>query len=197
MIACLARAIRLHPEVQAYRALRGRLVQFREVDVLTLVEPSPGAAAVPHVIRGTESRPVGDISEEIRAVQRDPRPAGELGRAMALGLRLPRFVRLPCMRSLRLNPVWLKRLASTTMVSSIGMFGQRTLCGIPLLPLHTLGLLVGGVAEKPMAYQGTVALRECLHATLSFDHDVVDGAPAARFTRSFAELIETASVLDA
>ena len=195
VIATFARAIHSHPEVQAYRDFRGRLVLFHEVDVSTLVEPSPGAAAIPHVIRAAEKRPVGDISEEIRAVQRDPHSGAKLGRTMALGSRLPRFFRLIYMRALKLNPIWLKRIGGTTVVSSIGMFGKRAGWGIPFLPLHTLGLLVGGVAEKPMAYQGTVALRECLHATFSFDHDMVDGAPAARFTRSFAELIEAASVL--
>jgi pyruvate/2-oxoglutarate dehydrogenase complex dihydrolipoamide acyltransferase (E2) component len=40
-------------------------------------------------------------------------------------------------------------------------------------------MLVGGIAEKPMAHEGFIALRECLHITLSFDHDIVDGAPAA------------------
>lgn len=197
VIATFGRAIHLYPEVQAYRDIRGRLVVFHDVDISTLIEPSPGAAAIPHVIRATEKRSVGDISEEIRAVQRDPHPEAKLERTMALGSRLPRFARLLYMRGLKLNPIWLKRVGGTAVVSSIGMFGKRAGWGIPFLPLHTLGLLVGGVAEKPMAYQGTVALRECLHATFSFDHDVVDGAPAARFTRSFAELMESASVLDA
>jgi pyruvate/2-oxoglutarate dehydrogenase complex dihydrolipoamide acyltransferase (E2) component len=57
-------------------------------------------------------------------------------------------------------------------------------------------LLVGGIAETPIAYQGTIALRECLHVTVSFDHDIVDGAPAARFTRTFSEMMEDAMALD-
>jgi pyruvate/2-oxoglutarate dehydrogenase complex dihydrolipoamide acyltransferase (E2) component len=81
-------------------------------------------------------------------------------------------------------------------VSSIGMFGKRAGWGIGFLAYHSVGLLVGGIAEQPIAYQGTIELRECLHVTLSFDHDIVDGAPAARFARTFSELIENASVLD-
>jgi pyruvate/2-oxoglutarate dehydrogenase complex dihydrolipoamide acyltransferase (E2) component len=57
-------------------------------------------------------------------------------------------------------------------------------------------MLVGGIAEKPMAHKGLIALRECLHITLSFDHDIVDGAPAARFGRTFADLVESASALE-
>jgi pyruvate/2-oxoglutarate dehydrogenase complex dihydrolipoamide acyltransferase (E2) component len=39
-----------------------------------------------------------------------------------------------------------------------------------------------------------VAIRPCLNQTLSFDHDIVDGAPAARFARTFTELVESAAV---
>jgi pyruvate/2-oxoglutarate dehydrogenase complex dihydrolipoamide acyltransferase (E2) component len=35
-----------------------------------------------------------------------------------------------------------------------------------------------------------VAIREYLPVTLSFNHDIIDGAPAARFAKRFQELIE-------
>jgi pyruvate/2-oxoglutarate dehydrogenase complex dihydrolipoamide acyltransferase (E2) component len=39
-------------------------------------------------------------------------------------------------------------------------------------------------------------VRDYLQLTVSFDHDIVDGAPAARFTKRLVELLETASVLE-
>jgi pyruvate/2-oxoglutarate dehydrogenase complex dihydrolipoamide acyltransferase (E2) component len=33
--------------------------------------------------------------------------------------------------------------------------------------------------------------REYLNVTLSFDHDIVDGAPAARFAGRFTELVQS------
>jgi pyruvate/2-oxoglutarate dehydrogenase complex dihydrolipoamide acyltransferase (E2) component len=196
IIASFARAIRHHPQVQAYRDIRGRLVIFHDVDVSTLVEPSPGAVAIPRVIRSAGTRSVRDISEEIRGVQKDPHPWGKQERLMAIGTRLPRIFRLVYLRSLKLSPARMKRVAGTTIVSAIGMFGKRGGWGIGFLPSHTLGLLVGGIAERPMAHDGAIALRDCLHATLSFDHDIVDGAPAARFARTFAEIVESAAALD-
>jgi pyruvate/2-oxoglutarate dehydrogenase complex dihydrolipoamide acyltransferase (E2) component len=47
-----------------------------------------------------------------------------------------------------------------------------------------------------MAHQGKIALRECLHLTVSMDHDIIDGAPAARFANTFAELLESGAVLE-
>jgi pyruvate/2-oxoglutarate dehydrogenase complex dihydrolipoamide acyltransferase (E2) component len=45
-------------------------------------------------------------------------------------------------------------------------------------------------------HDGQVEAREYLNLTISFDHDIVDGAPAARFTRELIELIEMATVLE-
>jgi len=196
VIASFARAIHAHPAVQAYRDLRGRLIVFRDVDVSTVVEPRPGAVAIPHIIRGADTKSVRQISEEIRAVQADPHPWGRLEGTVALAARLPRFVRVLYFRGVKLSPHWFKRVEGTTVVSSFGMFGKRAGWGIGFLMAHTLGLLVGGIAEKPMAHEGSIALRECLHVTLSLDHDIVDGAPAARFARTFAELLESGAALD-
>jgi len=196
VISSFAKAIQLHPQVQAYRDIRGRLIIFHDVDVSTLVEPSPGAVAIPRVLRNTQARSVRDISEEIRGIQTNPHPWGDLEPTMKIGSRLPRFTRLLYLRALKLNPKWMKQVAGTTLVSAIGMFGKRAGWGIGFLGSHTLCLLVGGIAEKPMSYEGKIALRECLHVTLSFDHDIVDGAPAARFARSFSDLVESATVFD-
>jgi pyruvate/2-oxoglutarate dehydrogenase complex dihydrolipoamide acyltransferase (E2) component len=59
-----------------------------------------------------------------------------------------------------------------------------------------LGITLGGVAEKPAVVDGQIEVREYLSRTVSFDHDIVDGAPAARFTQRFKELIEAGYGLD-
>jgi pyruvate/2-oxoglutarate dehydrogenase complex dihydrolipoamide acyltransferase (E2) component len=41
-----------------------------------------------------------------------------------------------------------------------------------------------------------IEVREMLALTVSVDHDVIDGAPAARFGARLAELIESAAGLD-
>ena len=52
-------------------------------------------------------------------------------------------------------------------------------------------MTVGGIAEKPGVVNGTIAIREYLSLTISFDHDIIDGTPAARFTERLKELIES------
>jgi pyruvate/2-oxoglutarate dehydrogenase complex dihydrolipoamide acyltransferase (E2) component len=58
------------------------------------------------------------------------------------------------------------------------------------LPFHTLGLTVGGIGEKPGVVEGRIEVREYLSLTIALDHDVVDGAPAARFAQLLRGLIE-------
>lgn len=44
--------------------------------------------------------------------------------------------------------------------------------------------------KKARVIKGNIAIREVLHVTLLFDHDIVDGAPAARFTDRLRTLVE-------
>lgn len=69
------------------------------------------------------------------------------------------------------------------------MFGGGGGWGIGL-GAHTLSVAIGGIAEKPLAVDGGIEIREVVNLTLSFDHDIVDGAPAARFAKRLKERIE-------
>lgn len=196
IVSSFARAIASNPKVQAYRDWRSRLVLFHDVDVVTMIEPELGKVAIPHIIREANRKSVREISDEIRSIQADPGRSEQRGPLFSLALRVPRFVRLLFFWVMKQNPHWFKRLEGTTVVTSVGMFGRGGGWGIAFLPTHTLGLTVGGMARKPGEHGGQIELREYLNITVSFDHDVVDGAPAARFVRQLVELIETAAVFE-
>lgn len=195
LVACLARAIQSYPMIQAYRDWRGRLILFRDVDVVTMIEPSPGAVAIPHIIRAAQLRSVQQITEEIRAIQANPGKSEQSGFLVRLAPRVPRFTRMLFFRIVKKNPHWFKRFEGTVVVTSVGMFGKRGGWGIGFLPVHTFGLTVGGMAHKAGVVDGSIEVREVINLTLSFDHDIVDGAPAARFTQLLIDEIETAAVL--
>ncbi len=196
IVASLARAVEAHREVQAYRDWRGRLVLFHDVDVVTMVEPEPGAVAIPHIIRGANRKTFSEISEEIRSVQRLPERGVQQPGIGRLAPRVPRWVRLLFFWTVKKNPHWFKRLEGTVVVTSVGMFARGGLWGIGFLPTHTMGLTVGGISRKPGIHEGAISIRDYLNLTLAFDHDVVDGAPAARFGRTLVDLIESAAVLE-
>lgn len=210
IIFCLARAIDADKSMHAYRRGRRRLILFADVDVTVVVEREVDGAKVPvpHIIRAANTKSVGQIQHEIRAAQ-EKKPEAVAGRSLPLWLHavfmrgLPLWLLLPAAArrtvwawALR-NPYRRKRLTGTVGVTAVGMFGHGAGWGITP-NAYTLGLVIGGLARRPRVggeHGEHMEEREYLCLTLSLDHDVVDGAPAARFTRRLTELIERGSGL--
>ncbi|MBK7585084.1 MAG: 2-oxo acid dehydrogenase subunit E2 [Myxococcales bacterium] len=197
IVASLARAIEGDKRLHAYLDWRERLVLFDEVDVVTLIESEVDGVAVPHVIRAANRRTPREIHDEIRHIQAQPASSKQRsGLLIKLSRFTPGSLRRLFFRALRKDPQRLKRLAGTTLVTSVGMFGMGAGWALGIVPLHTLCLTIGGITRKPGVVGDRVEPRDCLALTASIDHDIVDGAPAARFAKRFRELVETAEVLD-
>lgn len=54
---------------------------------------------------------------------------------------------------------------------------------------------MGRIVEKPAVYQGQVCVRSMMTLSLSFDHRIVDGAPAAAFLQTTKQLAEQPALL--
>lgn len=197
--ASVARIAADHPQVHAYRNWRGRLVTHHHVDVTTLVEVSTshGLFAMPHVLRDADVRTVWDLSAELRAAK-DDYAATSTGRLFdrfaSSAIRVPGVV--PAMYAVLARSVRARQRTGTVVVTSVGMFGGGGGFGIAPPTLMPLQVVVGGVAERPRVVDGRVGKREMLDLTITFDHNVIDGAPAARFVARLRSMIENAEVLD-
>lgn len=194
---CVARAVDENKEVQAYLKGRKQLLVFDDVDVGLPIEREIGGKRVPagHIIRGANHKTFLEIHQEIRSAQTGPVPPSKgLPPWLRLGLMLPWPV--PQLFSALINaarrrdPTISVRLAGTVAVTAVGMFGKHSGWGLVPFP-QSLGLIVGGIARKPGLVDDRVEPREMLSLTVVFDHDVVDGAPAARFVKRLVELIES------
>ncbi len=53
---------------------------------------------------------------------------------------------------------------------------------------------IGRIQSKPVGLEGKVVLREMVSLSLSFDHRLVDGAPAAHFLQRIKTLVERAAL---
>jgi pyruvate/2-oxoglutarate dehydrogenase complex dihydrolipoamide acyltransferase (E2) component len=190
IITCLAQAIATNPSVQARHNWRNQLIVFDDVDVVTMIETAVDCVAVPHIIRAANRKTFRAVHDEIRAIQARPTRSAQTGGIVDLAPRVPAVMRDVFYLALRQNPHWSKAIAGTVIVTAVGMFGQGSGWGLGFLPMHTLGLTLGGIATKPGVVNGRIAIREYLCMTISFDHDIVDGAPAARFVQELKELIE-------
>jgi pyruvate/2-oxoglutarate dehydrogenase complex dihydrolipoamide acyltransferase (E2) component len=201
---CLAGAVDKDKAVQAYLKNRKQLVLFDDVDVGMMIERQFGETRAPvgYVIRRANHKTFMEIHREIRAVQTAPEPPSEGAPAWLPLLRLlpPPLLKLVnalVRRAIRRDPagMWVA-MAGTVGVTAVGMFGKGSGWGLAAPAGHTLCLYVGGIARKPACVQDRIEPREILNLTVAFDHDVVDGAPAARFVGRLVELIERGYGLD-
>lgn len=195
LASCAGRAIDAHPAVHACRDWRGRSVIYEAVDISTMVEVERDGKRFPvgHLVRGANRKSPMAISAELRAIQERPSNEKNVRRLMLL-TALPGFLRRFFLWLVDRSPALVKRIKGTVVLTSVGMFGRGAGWAIAL-PTHTLGIAVGGIALKPWVVDGRIEPREILHLTLDFDHDAVDGAPAARFAQQLAELIEAGAGL--
>lgn len=189
--ACLGQAVAMNKHMHAYRNWRGQLVIFDDVDVNTMFEVEVDGRKMvrPHIIRAANEKTFRELHDEIRAFQADNESSREASFIRWFAL-LPGIVRRFFYAALFKNPKMLKEYFGTVILTSVGMFGSGAGWGIPV-PNHTLQITLGGIAEKPGVVEGRIAIREYLSVTVSFDHDIVDGAPAARFIQRLRELVES------
>jgi pyruvate/2-oxoglutarate dehydrogenase complex dihydrolipoamide acyltransferase (E2) component len=193
LIACLGKAVDENKAVQAYRKGSKHLILFDDVDVYTPIEREVAGQKqiMPYIIRTANRKTFREIHHEIRAAQvQDVAKAGEGFKAIHWPwlLLLPAFLVMIWMTER--YPQMRKKYRGTVALSAVGMFEEGAGWGIPLAS-HSLWMTVGGIGEKPGVVDGHIAIREYLSLTISFDHDIIDGAPAARFTQRLKELIES------
>lgn len=195
LATCLAKAVAEHKAVQAFRQGSKQLVLFEDVDVNTRIEREVAGQklVVPYIIRAANRKTFRELHDEIRAAQ--AANANDLLTRFRLFSLLPTAFFRPVVWGFtwlgRRQPrVW-KRTMGTVGITAVGMFGNGAGWGIPASSPTTLMVTVGGIGQKQVLVDGRVAVREYLDLTISVDHDLVDGAPAARFTKRLKELIES------
>ena len=193
IITCLAHAVDENKAVQACRKGDKNLVLFDEVDVATTIERDIAGQKQPliYIIRAANKKTFREIHREIRAAQvQAVEQAWE-------GFRDFRFLPLVVFRCIWPILWWMlgrypqvqKKYGGTVGLTAVGMFGKGAGWGIPVA--NRTQITLGGIAEKPSVVDGTIAIRDYLCMTLSFDHTMIDGAPATRFTERLKELIES------
>ena len=77
----------------------------------------------------------------------------------------------------------------TFTISNLGSFGIDLFD--PIIPPGQCAILgIGRIADKPAVIAKRLVVRSLMNLCLTFDHRILDGAPAARFLLSLKELLE-------
>ena len=196
LIRCLGRAVDEHRSLHAYRTWGGKLVIHKDVDVNTMFEVEVDGCKVirPHIIRAANRKSAKEIHDEIRDFQMN-HANGREAKFVERIVLLPGFIRRGFLRYLLKHPRMSKEMNGTVSLTAVGMFGMGAGWGIPVTN-HTLQITLGGISEKPVLVDGRLENRKNLCVTITLDHDIVDGAPAARFIHTLKKLVENTGGMD-
>ncbi len=77
----------------------------------------------------------------------------------------------------------------TFTVSNLGMFGVRDFYAIVNPPQSAI-IAVGGIEPRPVVRDGEIVVRDIMYLSISADHRILYGAPAAEFLRDLKDLLE-------
>jgi pyruvate/2-oxoglutarate dehydrogenase complex dihydrolipoamide acyltransferase (E2) component len=194
---CIAQAISEHKQVHAIRRGRTSMLLFEDVDIMIIVEKTIDGEAfpLPYLLRQANQKSMRQIHDEIRAAQAQVAGHGD----MVLGGKnpwfatfypwMPKVLRQTLGRWLVRDPIRHKKAAGTVLITAVGMMGHFGGWAVPI-GTQPVCFGVGGIARKPGASGDRIEIREYLSLSLAFDHDVVDGAPIARFINRLTELVE-------
>lgn len=189
--ACLARAVRQHPELNSVRRGR-RLVLFDEVNVVCYLEQFHGEESVVafRTFRAADRSSVRELTAGIRSGPSPDAPAPRLMR------RLPLAFFGPAVRYLSRNPRFLAH-AGVISISNVGAWSGGA-PGWGFAPsATTVEVTIGGIAKRLVLDGAELREREYLCLTVSIDHDLVDGASGARFVRTLLDLVASGDLLSA
>ncbi len=160
IILCAARALKEYPQVNAVRQ-EDSIVQKHYVNVGMAVA-TPRGLLVP-VIMDTDKKSLQEIAG-ITAVLAEKTKSGTI------------------------TPDELTQ--GTFTVTNLGMLGVDKFVAI-LNPPESGILAVGAIKKQPVVLEDdSIAVRPMMWITLTYDHCVIDGAPAASFLGRIKELLE-------
>lgn len=174
---------------------------FKDIDISIPIEREIDGKKVPlaAVIRKVNEKSIEAISIEIQTLKSQPVGSEKdyvLGKNRytllnRLFFNMPQWARILVWKIMLGNPFIRKDMMGTVMLTNIGTAGSFSGWIIPK-SMHNLCIGIGSVNKKPWAINGETAIRDILHMTILFDHDVIDGAPAARFTAELIRNMESA-----
>lgn len=194
IVKSLAKTLQEFPEMNSF--LKGsRLIILDDITISVLVEREFQEEKIPEplAIYSVQSKSVKQIHNEIRTAQKlEGKNLGDLNKFAWIRF-IPRFLLKTFVKLADRNITMAKKYGKVA-VTAVGMFSKNATWFIPH-GTATVMLTVGGISKKPIEENGSLLNREFLSVTASFDHEIIDGAPAARFMTRFTEIMETADFL--
>ncbi|MDF1574339.1 MAG: 2-oxo acid dehydrogenase subunit E2 [Bacteroidales bacterium] len=195
IVSCLAQTIKEYPEFNSF--IKGRkLIVLEDITISVLVERDIQGEKVPEPIgikRAQEKSP-NQIQTEIKtAKEQISDKLGSLSGKTWLNL-IPTFLLKTFIRIADKN-IRMSKSYGKVAVTSVGMFSKEAVWFIPHGSATVL-ITVGSIGSKVVEINRKFVSREHLCLTASFDHAIIDGAPASRFMNKLLETIKSGHLIN-
>ncbi len=197
LVKAIGETIKNNKRSAAFRQGKRKVIVFDDVNVSFLVEKELNGEKVPFpiLLQKVNETTIEDItrqlveSKHVPVDEKDIVLQGKSTRLERLYYRLPGSVRRLVWKIMLRQPRRLYEKMGNAAVTSIGMVGKINGWFIPI-SIHPLCFGIGPVIRKPAVVKNTVEIREIMNLTVLIDHDVIDGAPMARFIKELTKNIE-------
>lgn len=199
LIKTISDTIKEFPKVHAYLKGNKKAIIFEDIDISITVEREYEGELVPlpYVIRKTNKKDFVQISNEIdkaknQNVSDEDIVLGQKKNRFMTNIYyyLPGFLRRFVWKYILSHPSIAKNAMGSVMLTSIGMAGKINGWFV-YTSIHPLSFGVSSIIKKPVVIKDKIEIREILNMTVLLDHDVIDGAPMARFIKKLTENIES------
>lgn len=194
IVTCLAQVIKEHPKLNSF--IRGRNhVILDDVTISVLIEREISGENVPEPIgiKGAQEKTYLQIHKEIReAKKQQTDKLGSLSGQTWISL-IPSFLLRTFIRIAERN-IYMAEKYGKVAVTAVGMSSKEPIWFIPH-GTATVLITVGSIIQRVVEINGQFESREHLCLTASFDHNIVDGAPASRFMNQLIETIKSGKLL--
>jgi pyruvate dehydrogenase E2 component (dihydrolipoyllysine-residue acetyltransferase) len=156
-------ALRAVPEVNAAVDEAQQAIVVRREYHIGIATAVPGGLVVP-VVRDADQLSLLELAQEIERLVSDARSRKLLPSALS---------------------------GSTFTITSFGGMPGSALFATPILNYPEVGILgIGRIDWQPRVVDGNVVARQCVGASFTFDHRVIDGEGAGRFMATLKRFVE-------
>ena len=195
ILKAIGKCLEEYPEFNSMINLRDTTT-FEEVDVSIPVEVEKSGKLVTkqYIIRDINRKTTKEVSDEIVEAKKNVDDEegyvfSKIGQKI-LGI-LPRRIVLWFLRSLVRNHKKVKEHSGTLFVTSVTMFSNAPGFIVPYIGgPKAVSFAVGSSVKKPVVIGDEIRIREMINVTAVFNHDIIDGAPAARFINRLRRYLE-------
>jgi pyruvate/2-oxoglutarate dehydrogenase complex dihydrolipoamide acyltransferase (E2) component len=198
LVKAIAHTVHNHKQVAGFLKDKQQVLIFDDIDVSFLVEKEINGerVPVPLLLKKVNEASIETITNRLTDSKKEVLTNDDLllhRKTTALErlyTSLPGFMRRAIWRFMLKRPGIIFSKMGNVGITSLGMAGKINGWFVPI-SVHPVCFGLGPVIKKPVVKDEQIVIREIMNLTVLLDHDVMDGAPMARFMVELNRNVET------